>query len=139
VLITPDWRTIASLGDTNRRTHHAATMVSDTLYVLGGYGGYGSVNGSGVPLDSVISLNLSQPSAGAVARAALPAGAMTNLGAVNIPGTTDILVAGGYLYRGTTKPSRGTVVPDVWRYSTAPTRGGAWRRCASRARASAST
>jgi|EP01047_Picozoa_sp_COSAG01_P063875 hypothetical protein len=95
------WRRFARLGRANARTHHAAVVLSDVLYVLGGYGGPNHT--APVPLDSVVSLVLGGSSGGTSGslrvHRPLPIGPATNLAVTTTlaqPGV--VFVAGGFVY-----------------------------------------
>lgn len=91
------WRRFAQLGRQNARTHHAAAVLGDRLYVLGGYGGPN--HSAPVPLDSVISLALPAPAEPPRQHRPLPTGPTTNLGvtaSTTRPGV--LFVAGGFVY-----------------------------------------
>ena len=106
------------MGAENARTHHAACVSQDTLYVLGGFGGAaGSLSWRSQSLDhplaSVIALDLSNPAAKAQNCAPLPAGPMTNFGAAGFPGTRDLIIAGGYVYASSASAHTTAL---AWRY-----------------------
>eukprot|EP01044_Picomonas_judraskeda_P014416 COSAG03_NODE_2285_length_2918_cov_2.984746_2_plen_444_part_00 len=91
------WRRFAKLGRQNARTHHAAAVLGDTLYILGGYGGPN--HSAPVPLDSVVSLVLAGPDAPPRQHRPLPTGPTTNLGVTATDARPGVLfVAGGFVY-----------------------------------------
>lgn len=96
VLAAPDWRVVASFGAVNGtygRTHHAAAVLGDTLYMIGGYGG--------VPPrshDTVVTLDLADPAHGAAERAPLLGGPRTSLAAAVLGGR--IITVGGWTSTG---------------------------------------
>ena len=128
------WESWASLGAANRRTHHAAAAVGNTLFVLGGFGGprVSKAPGGGVALDSVVAVDLSARGGAVTGRRSLPMGNATNLAAAAVPWGSSaggVVVAGGYVYGAVH-----SISPGVWLYSVA---NDTWRALAPMAAARA--